>query len=253
MSLSEDRSEALHDLKALGTDIHPQEKPTITELSSSVVRTPWDARAFGIDTYEIRSVTEDVLQYVAKIPGHFTVKVDPLSPKGLLHKYGFYYCDTLIQPYCTTDRFVNFEHEAVSVTRTAPVEDLIAITHGAFSHGRFNRDFNLDSRHADLRYDLWLQDLYKAGTVLVLLYEGKTAGFFGFVENRIVLHALGSDYMGRGLAKYFWSAACKEIFRIGHSELISSISAANLPVLNLYVSLGFRFKNPLDVYHRLNK
>ncbi|MEX0267936.1 GNAT family N-acetyltransferase [Leptolyngbyaceae cyanobacterium UHCC 1019] len=82
-----------------------------------------------------------------------------------------------------------------------------------------------------------------------MLYYKTLAGFWGYSENKIVLHALGSDYRGRGLAKYFWSAACRELFRQGHSELVSSISFSNTPALNLYISLGFRFRNSYDLYH----
>jgi hypothetical protein len=34
---------------------------------------------------------------------------------------------------------------------------------------------------------------------------------------------------------------------------LSSISAANIPVLNLYSPLGFRFKNPKDIHHMVVK
>jgi ribosomal protein S18 acetylase RimI-like enzyme len=44
---------------------------------------------------------------------------------------------------------------------------------------------------------------------------------------------------------------CAELARQGAPELTSSISATNLAALNLYVSLGFRFRNPVDVYHRV--
>jgi len=66
-----------------------------------------------------------------------------------------------------------------------------------------------------------------------------------------VLHALGAKHRGRGLARHLWSAVCAELARQGALELTSSISATNLAALNLYVSLGFRFRNPVDVYHRV--
>ena len=69
--------------------------------------------------------------------------------------------------------------------------------------------------------------------------------------NKLVLHAVSEKFRGGGLAKYLWSVACKDLFGRGHQELTSSVSAANLPVVNLYASLGFRFRNSLDVYHRL--
>ena len=60
-----------------------------------------------------------------------------------------------------------------------------------------------------------------------------------------------AEHRGRGLARHLWSAVCTDLARRGERELTSSISATNLPALNLYVSLGFRFRNALDVYHRV--
>jgi L-amino acid N-acyltransferase YncA len=184
--------------------------------------------------------------------GHFTVKVDPLAPKKILHDYGFYYCDTLVEPCCTPERFIPFEDAAAHISRSTDISDLIALFHGAFAHGRFHRDFNIPRERADLRYDNWLRDLHASGNVLGLMYRSELAGFFGLARNKVVLNAVSGKYRQRGIAKYLWSAACKEMFSQGHSEIVSSISASNMPVLNLYSSLGFRFRNPLDVYHRLS-
>jgi len=83
------------------------------------------------------------------------------------------------------------------------------------------------------------------------MYEKKLAGFWAFSDNQILLHALSPDYRGKGMAKYFWSLACQEMFKLGYQEIISSVSASNLAVVNLYSSLGFKFKNPQDIYHLL--
>ena len=221
---------------------------TYTDL---IQPTPWDTAAFGLNTYDIPTVSVAALEQASKTLGHYSVKVDPLASKKLLHDYGFYYCDTLIEPHCTPDRFVFHGHEAVSLARDTPLETLMEICHGAFFFGRFHRDFNLDKTLADLRYDNWLKQLYHAGNVITLLYQGEPAGFFGVSNNKLVLHAVSEKFRGGGLAKYLWSAACQDLFGRGHQELTSSVSAANLPVVNLYASLGFRFRNSLDVYHRL--
>ena len=218
-----------------------------------IIETPWDSRALGIDTYEIKSLSEEVLKEVVSQTGHFTARLDPLASKKLLHDYGFYYCDTLVEPYCTQERFIFYENSEVHIIRSAALEDLIKISRHAFLYGRFHRDFNIDPELAELRYVLWLKDLYSTGHVLGLMYQDQLAGFFGYSDNKIILHALGEPYRVRGLAKYFWSLSCKELFSLGHRELVSSISVSNVAVLNLYASLGFRFRNLLDVYHRLNR
>jgi hypothetical protein len=223
------------------------------KTSGSLIETPWDSRALGMPTYEIKTLSEEVLKEVARSPGHFAAKVHPLSSKKLLHDYGFYYCDTLIEPYCTPERFIPFEDPEVHVSRSVAVDDLIEIARHAFIYGRFHRDFNIDGKLADLRYIMWLKDLWNSGEVFGLIYQDELAGFLGYSSNKIVLHALSEHYREKGLSKSLWTAACKELFNLGHGEIVSSISVSNVAVLNLYISLGFKFRNPLDVYHLYNK
>lgn len=148
------------------------------ETVNPVVETPWDSRALGIDTFEISSLSEEVLKKVVERPGHFTVRVHPLSSKKLLYDYGFYYCDTLIEPYCTPGKFTPFEDRRARITRSVVVDDLIEIAQNAFVYGRFHRDFNIDKELADLRYVMWLKDLCNLGDVFGLIYRDELTGFF---------------------------------------------------------------------------
>lgn len=215
--------------------------------------TPWDSAALGVDTYEIADPSREMLEVAVRIPGHYTVRVGPLVSKQLLHEHGFYYCDTLIEPYCTAGRFLPFDEGAVGISRDTALEPLLAICHGAFSHGRFHRDFNLPKAQADQRYDNWLAQLHDAGKVYGLLYQGKLVGFIAVDSNRLILHAIAESLRGQGLAKFLWTPVCRTLFEQGCNDLVSSISAANLAVVNLYATLGFRFRNPVDLYHRLTK
>jgi hypothetical protein len=215
--------------------------------------TPWDQSAFGIPTYEITSLTPAALADAMRNPGHYTAKVDPLASTRLLHEHGFYYCDTLIEPYCTPERLIFHERSGIVLSREVPLPEVMAIAHGAFVFGRFHRDFNLEKQSADLRYDNWLRQLHESGSVIAARYGGEAAAFFAVSGGKLVLHAVSQKQRGSGLAKYFWSAVCRALFQEGQQELTSSISAANLAVLNLYASLGFGFRNATDVYHRLVK
>jgi ribosomal protein S18 acetylase RimI-like enzyme len=214
------------------------------------MRTPWDSRALGMDTYEILALSKDALEEMASLTGHFTLRVDPQFPRKIIYSESFYYCDTLVEPYCESSHFIHFKNEKASLSGNIPLENLLAISHGAF-YGRFHRDFNIPKRLADLRYDMWLQDLYSKGSIFGLMFENDLAGFLGFSGNKMCLHAVHKKYRGHGLAKYLWGAACTELYKRGQKELISSISVSNLPALNLYSSLGFRFRKSLDVYHKL--
>ena len=222
-------------------------------ITESIIPTPWDTKVLGVDTFEILEASEENLQAALKKAGHYTVKVDPLSSKEILYRYEFYYCDTLIIPYCRKNKLVFYPNANVSLTKDVPFEELTAIIPDAFMQGRFHRDFQIPNKRADERYTQWLKQLYDEGNLFTLKFNQSTAGFFAYSQNKILLHALAENFRGKGLAKYFWSAACRAIFDAGHEEIQSSISPASSPALNLYVSLGFRFKNPVDIYHRLVK
>jgi len=218
-------------------------------MHPAIRRVEWDSAAFGRDCYEITEYSEAALSEAAERSGHYTIKVDPLQPKSLLQKNDFYYCDTLVEPFCPRARFAAQRDARAGFARDAALDDLLAICHGAFEHGRFHRDFNLRREQADLRYDNWLRQLHAAGNTYGLIYEGRLAGFIAVDGPRLVLHAMAEQFRGRGLAKYLWTTVCEDLYR-NHAELSSSISAANVAAADLYVALGFRLRHPVDVYHR---
>jgi L-amino acid N-acyltransferase YncA len=222
-------------------------------MHPAIRRVEWDSVAFGRDCYEITVPEEEALREAAAVPGHYSVKVEPLASKTLLHQYGFYYCDTLIEPHCPRERFQGHHDLRVRCSRAAALEELLAICHGAFEHGRFHRDFNLPRANADLRYDNWLRQVHAAGGSYGLYFEDQLAGFMAVDGGRLVLHAMATSFRGRGLAKFLWTAVCDELYAQGHLEISSSISAANIAAANLYLTLGFRLQHPVDVYHRMTK
>jgi ribosomal protein S18 acetylase RimI-like enzyme len=215
-----------------------------------IERTPWDCAALGRDAFELAHAGPEALAEV-RAPGHYTVKVDPLASKKALHAAGFYYCDTLIEPHCRAERVRAAPHPAAGFETSPQLAPLLAICRTAFRHGRFHRDFNVDPRAADQRYETWLTGLHAAGKVYGLTWEGKTAGFIAHEGGQLVLHALDERHRGRGLARHLWSAVCADLAAKGAAELTSSVSAANVPALSLYAKLGFGFRNPIDVYHRV--
>jgi len=218
-------------------------------MHPAIRRVEWDSAAFGRDCYEITEYSEAALRVAASQGGHYAIKVDPLQPKTLLQECGFYYCDTLFEPYCQHRQLISHRDPRAGFSRDTGLDDLLAICHGAFVHGRFHRDWNLSHAKADLRYDNWLRQRHAAGDTYGLLYDGTLAGFIAVDGSRLVLHAMADKFRGRGLAKTLWTAVCEDLFH-QHAELSSSISAANIAAANLYLTLGFRLRHPVDVYHR---
>lgn len=226
-----------------------EEQPVNESASRFLKTSPWDVRAFSMPCYELISLTPEALASTNSA-GHYTAKTDPVADKSLLHNNGFYYCDTLVEPFCRPDMFRPSLSSDVTISDDCSLEELLGMSHGVYRHGRFHRDFNIPDTLADLRYDNWIRDLYGAGNYFGLFYQGELAAYFGTVASKAVLHAVAEKFRGKGLAKHLWSAAYTRLFNEGYSEVTSSVSTPNSAVVNLYASLGFRFRNPVDIYHK---
>lgn len=213
---------------------------------------PWDRRNFGMDTYEVLSPAEEALQETDETTGHFTLKVDPMVNKKPILEHGFYYADTLITPVCKADQLQTFSNEQVGITREGSFAIITSISAGAFKVGRYHRDFNVKEETAEQRYINWLRDLYEAGQVMFLTYEGEIVAYYAYQDNRILLIGMDEKVRGKGLAKPLVSKACEVLFSYGHEELETSVSAINFPSMQMFYSLGFKMKRAVDVYHKWN-
>ena len=220
---------------------------------SNIHQCPWDQKVFGMPCYEIADLDIQSAQWALEHSGHYTTRVSPLANKQLLDQHGFYYCDTLIEPYCAKEKFIAHQDKRASLNKSSTLVELLPISHQAFVFGRFHRDHNIPRHLADQRYDLWLTQLFNEGKVTDLLFDSKLVGFVASENNHLILHAMHSQYRGHGIAKFLWSLVCAELFASGAKEISSSISATNLAAVNLYSSLGFQFRNARDIYHRLTK
>ena len=139
----------------------------------------------------------------------------------------------------------------ICISKKVNLTQLLQLEKNVFAHGRFHRDFNISKNKANTRYDNWLKQLFEAQQVYGLFWSRELAGFIAYHENCLVLHMLRTSYRGRRLSRYWWSLVCLEQFNAGCKTIKSSISATNIPVLNLYASLGFSFSKAQDVYHCL--
>lgn len=217
----------------------------------SLRETPWNTRAIGMPTFEITEVGEKALgRIVPRLePGHYTVRVDPQSSKRALHELGFYYCDTALTYFCRPDMLMDFSRADVTLVRTAPREELIAIADASFAHGHFHRDFNVDGARADERFNRWVEDIHGSGDYYALMHEGAVAGFFAYSGDAIILQVNAERVRGKGLAKAFWTLCCRARFAEGHDLLTSAFSACNVPITNLHIAMGFRLRETEDIYH----
>jgi hypothetical protein len=112
-------------------------------MFEDVIATPWDSRTFGFNTFEIVYTSDVNLKktleriFQENRLGHYTVKLNPLNNKKILHEFGFYYCDTLIEPYCNYANLVTYQKQGIHISDLVDIENLSNSVYGAFTHGRF--------------------------------------------------------------------------------------------------------------------
>ena len=213
--------------------------------------TPWDKRNFHIDTYEVTALTEEALKETDQHNGHYTIKVDPMADKQLLNRYGFYYMETMLIPVCQREDLQITERNGITISKNYDKDAVLHIAESVFTSGRFHRDFYIPSSMADKRYMNWVRDLQEKDLIITLYYQDELAGFYAYEQNNVLLLGIKEAYRGAGLTQAFTSKSCEYQFELGYEQLKTSISAANLPSLNLFIRLGFKLTSTVDVYHKL--
>ncbi|MFQ3543154.1 GNAT family N-acetyltransferase [Halobacillus rhizosphaerae] len=214
--------------------------------------TPWDKRTFGIDTFELLEEEETALEQTTDQCGHFTLKTNPLSDKRPLIKHGFYYTDTLLQPVCDKHDLQESDLKGTFISKQGELETVLRIARESFVHGRFHKDINIPNKLADLRYVRWVEDLYEQNRIFFLYYQDETMGFIGCKDEQILLMGVDKKFRSKGLSRPVLIQVCKQLVEDGHDRLTTSISAVNLPSLNLFLSIGFKLRGVEEVYHKLN-
>lgn len=176
---------------------------------------------------------------------------------------GFYFMEVSIAPFIMTKdwdekKFVNeiFKMEKIGPDR---IEEVLLIGESTLTGLRFNRDDNIGEDLARERYRNWLRNAYNSGQdVAALIFDDEIVGFMLIrydspTTATWILGGIkpGSKGKGYGLKTYVSALAyCKQK---GIEEIHTGISVGNIPVLNLYSKLGFKFRNPEAVMHYVIK
>jgi ribosomal protein S18 acetylase RimI-like enzyme len=125
-----------------------------------------------------------------------------------------------------------------------------------FQHGRFHQDPRLGVLLGNRRYKTWLLNAFilPHQEVLKCLLGREVIAFF-VIEYPEQGHCfwsligLAPGMQGKGLGKRVWRTMMRRHQEEGIETITTSISSHNIAVLNLYVSLAFRFPVPYATFH----
>ncbi|WP_439576141.1 hypothetical protein [Phreatobacter sp.] len=238
--------------------------------------TPWDARAFGRPTRDITDLMlacetgnavgldDDLFHRLAERldadgVGLVTARLpaDRRAAIGRLQAAGFRYVETA---YRLGLRNLGRYEPPARITRRVALREAVAADHAAlieqaadsFRYGRFAEDPQIDPALNRRRQIDWMEGLLAGrARVWVAEVDGGPGAFMAFrTEGAEADLILAGTRPKLGILAYpLWIAVIDRLRAEGIERARTVISAANLGVVNLYGTLGFRFEEALVGLH----
>lgn len=143
--------------------------------------------------------------------------------------------------------------------RRACKDDLPALQQlaaDAFATGRWNIDWSVGQSLGGRRYADWVARSLEdpKHQVLCAVVDSQTAGLFIVepgADGSVYWHltAVAPQWQGKGIGKAIWASMLHQHALDGAKRVHTTISARNVPVVNLYARLGWRFVDCQMTYH----
>lgn len=228
--------------------------------------TPWDERVFGFPTAELLEVKyrdpariEDLLTAYDRINADAGVRLvctridaNDRPLKEALARRDFHYVETSL--VMANEAIGKYAFEKL-FKRTVPlskvesagdIEQIRVLARDGFEYSRFHEDSRIDIERARERYYRWIDDLVAQGKqMLAYKAAGRVAAFMACeVHDGEVDLVLGGSAPEQGVvAPYFWASLLARLRDEGHRAVTARVSAANVRVLRLYISLFFNVRS----------
>lgn len=239
---------------------------------------PWDTEIFGYkvlntDKLIIREDSlQDVIFIIEELENYSKkedVKVIVWKTEAtnsnlisLLQDKDYKYIEISVVPYINPqlideEKYKSYCFTNVRRAEKRDIKELKKIARISFINDRFHKDSNFDNEKADERYSCWVENSFKDGEeIYIIIYENKIAGFFilkTYHEEKYAAMKLGCispEYQGKKLGLNINAEIILNLRKEGINLLDSPISISNLGIFNLYVSMGFKFKDLKVCFHK---
>lgn len=235
-------------------------------------RTPWDEKVFNFPCAEITNFQVESEAEGLAVLSNFEkwAEIEQLKfaygrfrpskiIKQLVHQADFYFAEASFRL-----RHYKLQNTEVfdKLIRTGPklekakesdYEVLRTIMANDFNHGRIHEDPWVDSIAASQRNENWLNDLVgQLNEIYVYRLKEEVIGLhIQRTENqRVCLVLTGVKSSHALLGASLWAEVIKLNRLRSISELYTIISAANIPIVNLYRLFEFQFEELLIGFHK---
>jgi RimJ/RimL family protein N-acetyltransferase len=235
---------------------------------------PWDSELLGYPVAQIDKLEIDDSGDASAAFGRFRawceerrirlascrLPSDRLRESLLLEEQGFRFIEMVYAPECLLEKASPRMGTRLSVSEVgrSDLPAIQSIAGSVFTMGRFLLDWRLDPEASHRRYRAWIQNSFDDPhhKVMKAMSGDEIVGFF-IVEERAErrcywhLAAMAPQWQGKGLGVEMWESMLALHKAAGLSRIETTISAHNVPVLNLYARLGFRLRAPQMTFHWL--
>jgi RimJ/RimL family protein N-acetyltransferase len=241
------------------------------EISASIV--PWDTIALGFPVASIEFIKiNDSLVADKEFDTLFDwvddrevrliscrIKHSDIWTSIFLESKGFNFIEMVLHPFVSCLQSLKIESQDFDVTEV--LENEIGIIEEmasrAFGYERFHIDPRINSNLANERYRRWIQNAVESDEQCLVKISNsqKNLGFFIYElrpDGTAYWHltAVNPDLLGAGIGTAVWYAMMEHSKSLGAGKILTTISARNVPALNLYSKLNFRFAPPEITLHR---
>lgn len=234
--------------------------------------TPWDEVVFGYPCAEITEFrASDAIAGLALINefeawargrgvlfayGRFDSNE---ITKGVLSTAGYYFAEASYrirsQQLAKTAHFDSLIRPGPSLIRAQQddLDEMLGILTSDFHFGRMHEDPWVSSEEAALRYKNWLYSLHEQGSEVYAYQDaGRVIGLHvqNTLEGRADLTLTGVGARYSPLAASLWALVLRLNRERGVKQAWTTISAANIPIVNLYSRFGFQVEALLLGFHK---
>jgi len=237
--------------------------------------TPWDKRVFGVETIEIMKADfqneEEAVKLLSQLEGgieeegliYFRNDSRDLILKKIMIANNYYVPESSLRlnhrkiQRCDFGSIYSDNLCLIDKANDGHVNELKDIAKTAFSFSRFHEDPFLDIKKSIKRYEFWIDDLIRQGKRILLYVKNDEVisfMFYEYINDERINLILGGSKNGYGvLMPLFISSVLTCLKGSGVKAVDVTISASNIAIFNMYVSLGFQVIESMFDYHKIIK
>lgn len=178
--------------------------------------------------------------------------------RAALPDLGFQFVDLALRMTLNGLRKARLAEPRIVLREAAPGDRkaIEAIAEQAFDHGRYHADPWFPRDLADRRYRHWVASALDGSEIDRIYVTGDAGRVDGFYHvtledgvSDLRLAAVAPHLRGTMLGFDLYLAILHTLQQLGARRVVTSISASNTAVMNVYAMLGFHFSEPEAVYH----